>query len=111
MAIRLNAEMYMIQRINDKDSIKKIKSDQTSKLFNILKGELNLNKDEDKHIFELLGQVVLMTPENIHINSFMYEPLLDISDQHLRKLYEEIKNIHLGMKNEELSYSEIALTL
>lgn len=111
IAIRLYAEMYMIQKINDKDAIKKINRDQTSELFNILRNELDLNRDEDKHIFELLGKVVLMTPENIHINSFMYEPLLDISDQHLRKLYEEIKKIYLYIKNEELSYSETALTL
>jgi hypothetical protein len=31
-----------------------------------------------------------MTPENIHLNSFMYEPILDMSDQHLRKLYTEV---------------------
>ncbi len=34
-----------------------------------------------------LSRVVLMTPENIHLNSFMYEPILDMSDEHLRKLY------------------------
>lgn len=28
-----------------------------------------------------------MTPENIHFNSFMYEPILDMSDEHLRRLY------------------------
>jgi hypothetical protein len=33
---------------------------------------------------------MLMTPENIHVNSFMYEPILDMSDEHLRKLYEEV---------------------
>ena len=32
----------------------------------------------------LLDQVNLMTPENIHLNSFMYEPILDLSVQHLR---------------------------
>ena len=37
-----------------------------------------------------MDKVVLMTPENIHINSFMYEPILDMSDEHLRKVYEEV---------------------
>ena len=32
-----------------------------------------------------------MTPENIHLNSFMYEPILDMSDQHLRKLFQEVQ--------------------
>jgi len=29
--------------------------------------------------------VVLMTPENIHLNSFMYEPIIDMSDEHLKR--------------------------
>ena len=37
-----------------------------------------------------LKTVVLMTPENIHLNAFMYEPILDMSDDHLRKLYADV---------------------
>ncbi|WP_346890365.1 hypothetical protein [Clostridium sp. UBA1056] len=33
---------------------------------------------------KILEQVNLMTPENIHINSFMYEPILDLSDSYLK---------------------------
>lgn len=36
---------------------------------------------------EILEQVNLMTPENIHLNSFMYEPILDMSDEYLKSLY------------------------
>jgi len=36
---------------------------------------------------ETLDRVVMMTPENIHLNSFMYEPIVDMSDESLRKLY------------------------
>ena len=39
---------------------------------------------------ETMERVGLMTPENIHLNSFMYEPILDMSDEHLRKLYQEV---------------------
>ena len=35
------------------------------------------------------SKVLLITPENIHLNSFMYEPILDMSDEHLRCLYTE----------------------
>jgi hypothetical protein len=31
-----------------------------------------------------------MTPENIHLNSFMYEPILDLSDAHLKDLYRDV---------------------
>ena len=35
-----------------------------------------------------------MTPENIHINAFMYEPLIDMSINHLVKLYNDILELH-----------------
>jgi len=31
-----------------------------------------------------------MTPENIHLNSFMYEPILDMSNEHLKQLYRKV---------------------
>jgi hypothetical protein len=34
-----------------------------------------------------------MTPENIHVNSFMFEPLIDLSVVHLKKLYTDVKNL------------------
>jgi len=42
---------------------------------------------------DVLDAVVLMTPENIHVNSFMYEPIIDMSDAHLRKLYTDIHSL------------------
>ena len=43
---------------------------------------------------EILGKVVLMTPENIHINSFMYEPIIDMSGEHLKNLYNQAKELN-----------------
>jgi len=34
-----------------------------------------------------------MTPENIHLNSFMYEPIIDMTDEHLKKLYEDVSKL------------------
>lgn len=34
-----------------------------------------------------------MTPENIHLNSFMFEPILDISDHHLKQLYKDVQDL------------------
>jgi hypothetical protein len=34
-----------------------------------------------------------MTPENIHVNSFMYEPIIDMADDHLRDLYARVKSL------------------
>ena len=32
-----------------------------------------------------------MTPEQIHLNSCMYEPLVDMSIQSLKRLYEDVR--------------------
>ena len=39
----------------------------------------------------VLNEVSIMTPENIHLNSFMYEPLLDMDVVELLDLYSRIK--------------------
>jgi hypothetical protein len=47
-----------------------------------------LSNDEEK----IIKKILLMTPEAIHLNSFMYEPILDISDEHLIDLYIEVRD-------------------
>lgn len=39
---------------------------------------------------EIVKSVNLMTPESIHINSFMYEPIIDMSDWMLKDLHAEV---------------------
>lgn len=89
IAIRLLAEEYMINRINDMNFVNSIKGVQTGKLLGKFKEKF---KDEIE-IIKLLEKVNLMTSENIHLNSFMYEPLLDISENHLKILYSSIKEL------------------
>jgi hypothetical protein len=48
----------------------------------------------EKAGIKVLERVALMTPENIHLNSFMYEPILDMSDEHLRRLYQDVVALH-----------------
>ena len=40
-----------------------------------------------------LRKVMLMTPENIHLNAFMYEPILDMSADSLKALYSEVSEL------------------
>ena len=87
MAIRLTAEHAMIDKIDEPTLIKKINTNQTIALYKIYKEKFK----KDHENIELLERVVLMTPEIIHLNSFMYEPIIDLSDDHLKKLYKEIK--------------------
>ena len=86
IAIRLLTEKYMIKEINDLDFVNSITSNQTSKLIRKLR-EVNPS-DEN---LDVINDVNLMTPENIHFNSFMYEPLIDISSANLKVLYMKVK--------------------
>lgn len=89
IAIRLLAEKFMIHKIGDQDFVSKITNNQTSVLISKFKEQFK----SDVLSIDLLEQVNLMTPENIHINSFMYEPILDLGDKHLKDLYSKIKSL------------------
>ncbi len=86
IAIRILAEKFMVEKIIDDKFVEGIKANQTPYL---LKKYIELFPSEVSNI-EIIQGVVLMTPENIHLNSFMYEPILDMSDEHLRALYKEV---------------------
>jgi len=87
IAIRLKAEEYMISKIPNGGALV-INSNQTAELLRLFK-DINT----DKPTITVLERVNLMTPENIHINAFMYEPLIDISVFHLVSLYKSIKQL------------------
>jgi hypothetical protein len=87
IAIRLNAERYMIDKIADSTAVNNITSAQTQQLIDLYKQK----HPNDAANLRVLNDVALMTPENIHLNSFMYEPILDMSEDHLCKLYKEVK--------------------
>jgi purine-nucleoside phosphorylase len=89
MAIRLKAEQFMIAAINDEPFVHSIQSNQTRALFDKY-SELFPAQVET---ISLLDQVNVMTPENIHLNSFMYEPILDMSAHRLYGLYNELKRL------------------
>ncbi|MCT7618824.1 hypothetical protein [Aliarcobacter butzleri] len=88
IAIRLKSEEYMIRVINDDNFLNTIESNQTFELYNEYKRRKPMSSN-----LKYLAQVNLMTPENIHLNSFMYEPILDMSDRHLVDLYNIVKNL------------------
>ena len=89
LAIRIIAEQFMVKKINDPAFVAGIRYNQTYKLLKkykeLFQGDLAAVKTLDR--------VNLMTPENIHLNSFMYEPILDMSDEHLKKLYNEVAGL------------------
>ncbi len=89
IAIRLQVERFMTKRINDATKTSNIEENQTRKLAEIYKTAF---PTEIKNI-EIIDKVILMTPENIHLNSFMYEPILDMSDEHLKDLCKQVYSL------------------
>ncbi|WP_427791834.1 hypothetical protein [Brevundimonas diminuta] len=86
IAVRLAAERYMIATIADSTFTDAIVSSQTGRLL----GRFKKDHPDKAAEVKILERVALMTPENIHLNSFMYEPILDMSDEHLRRLYQDV---------------------
>jgi energy-coupling factor transporter ATP-binding protein EcfA2 len=86
MAIRLKAEQFMIEKIGKTAEQLNITRFQTYNLYKKCRDENVLSNEQLK----VLRRVNLMTPENIHINSFMFEPILDMSIHNLRNHYKEV---------------------
>ncbi|MCD4828223.1 MAG: hypothetical protein K8R90_02170 [Candidatus Cloacimonetes bacterium] len=88
IAIRLLAEKYIITTLNGSAFIEQIsdKRNQTFRLMEEFKLRFPGHRDS-----AVLQKVMLMTPENIHLNSFMYEPILDMDHLHLVDLFHEVK--------------------
>lgn len=96
IATRLAAERHMSAKIADQAFVDGIERQQTYALFTRYKTR-GLG---DAAAIAVLDSVVLMTPEHIHVNSFMYEPIIDMSDEHLRQLFRDTSTLLGDAPNE-----------
>lgn len=82
IASRTSIEKFMKRRIEEHmGACKDADGNQTREWYNISKPYLN-----DAEI-KVIEEVNLVTPESIHLNAFMYEPLIDVSIWNLKDLY------------------------
>lgn len=88
IAIRIWAERYMTAKIRGNEPDYDIAKEQTGDLFQKFKDIFNNQTEE----IGLLRRVNLITPANIHINAFMYEPILDMGMGELIALYRDVKS-------------------
>lgn len=84
VACRLKAEQYMIKKLPNLN-LADLGFYQTREL-SMHYRELYPESDH----LATIDKVNLMTPENIHLNAFMYEPLVDMSVFHLMTLYKNL---------------------
>ena len=88
IAIRLLTEKFMKNTlISNGKACSDADSNQTRKWFNQVKRLLTPAQ------ISVIEEVNLITPESIHLNSFMFEPLIDISNWALKDLYTRVTNL------------------
>ncbi|MCH5251155.1 MAG: AAA family ATPase [Lachnospiraceae bacterium] len=88
ICIRLLAEEFLQQTlIRNGQACVDSTSNQTREWFELARSFMTSEQ------IAIIENVNLITPESIHLNSFMFEPLIDISDWTLRELYFNVKNM------------------
>ena len=88
MASRIKTELYLLKKLPETD-LHEIRFNQMRALSSIYKTTFPESEN-----LEIIDKVNLMTPENIHVNAFMYEPLIDMSVVHLINLYNKSKDLN-----------------
>ena len=89
IVLAIGCRIFLEQKVigEDLSRISGITINQTRKLLERHKKSLSLKS------IDLLERTLLFTPEFVHVNSFMYEPLIDIPPDYLIELYEEIDSL------------------
>ena len=82
-------EKKLFNKFNNWSIIDGFTKNQTNELIDYCVNN-SLLTDEEKNISE---KVKIMVSENIHVNAFMYEPIIDMSDEELINLYKIVKNM------------------
>ena len=88
IATRILAEKFIIEKIRGDDSDYDPTKEQMGTLLQEFKDRFNNLIDD----IILLKRINLITPANIHLNAFMYEPILDMGYGELKELYQEVKD-------------------
>lgn len=93
ISIRLIAEKYLKEKLlaaSVPEEKLLVKGAQTGKWTELYKKHCPNDSN-----WTVIERVNMMTPELIHLNSFMYEPLIDMSIFHLIKLYKDCKALSI----------------
>ncbi len=88
LATRIWAERYMIGKIRNIEPGYDTSRKQAGQIFQTFKDRFNNQSQE----ISILRRVNLITPANIHINAFMYEPILDMGFGELVQIYQDVKD-------------------
>ena len=87
IATRILAEKFIVMKIQKDEPDYETTNKQMGKLLQDFRDRYNNLLEE----IRLLKRVNLMTPANIHLNAFMYEPILDMGFDELKELFQRVK--------------------
>ncbi|QGS51984.1 hypothetical protein [Spiroplasma tabanidicola] len=98
ITIRLLLEKYMYKltsnNSDEKSEKKKIFANETGEIYSNLKNKYKANNKELPSEFkDVITSSLRVINDHIHINSFMYEPLLDLDEELLSNLYKRVRNL------------------
>lgn len=102
IAIRLSAEKHMIMQIRTLSNDSEYWPEGNSQ-FGVLRSKYSLLAQNSIQNVQTIEKVALTISSNIHLNSFMYEPILDLTIDHLISLYNEVKALPDVIINPELA--------
>lgn len=97
IAIRMQAEIFLINELRLLKNEPNYWCQSTSQFGNLIKDYSSLVSSSPS--LRTLEKINITVSSNIHLNSFMYEPILDLTIEHLVNLYSEVCNLHLGVAN------------
>lgn len=92
IAIRLQAERYMTHALRQHLQKPDYWCSATGNQFSVLIRDYEKHSSNSQAMMTL-EKVSITVSSNIHLNSFMYEPILDLTVEHLVALYREVKSL------------------
>lgn len=91
MAIRMKSEEFLIRKIREINQDPGYWCESKSQFGFLVKEYTKLQTGSDA--LRTLEKVSITVSSNIHLNSFMYEPILDLTIDHLIRLYQEVDGL------------------
>jgi hypothetical protein len=92
MAIRLKAEIYLLSKLRIAINDNEYWCDELNQYGWLMKQYTSHFPSSGN--LTSLEKVSITVSSNIHLNSFMYEPILDLTIEHLVRLYREISRLN-----------------
>lgn len=91
IAIRMKSEEFLIQKIRELSLNQNYWCDSKNQFGFLMKEYTKL--EPTSNALRTLEKVSITVSSNIHLNSFMYEPILDLTVDHLIRLYKEVDGL------------------